>query len=121
MADDLARKQETWKEQVREDLKRIKHKERELENKYELLKRDMQALLDSKDKHVLELKKKNDALELELESFDERLRRMNSQVAGIDAKKRRLIETLRLALSLLEEIDKVDLDISDLTDRKKTG
>ncbi len=103
--DDLVKKREEWKERVREDLKRIKLKERELENKYELLKRDMQALLDSKDRHVLELKKKTDALELEQESLEDRLRNSNSVLGAVDAKKRRLIETLRLAITLLESID----------------
>ena len=110
--DELMQKREEWRDKVKEDLKRIKVKERELENKYELLKRDTQALLDSKDKHTLELKKKNDALELELESLEERLRKGNSILGAIDAKKRRLVETMRLAMNLLETIDK-DRDVED--------
>ncbi len=98
-------KKEDWKERVREDLKRIKLKERELENKYELLKRDTQTLLDSKDKHLLELKNKNDAFELEMEALEERLRASNTALSNIDAKKQRLVETMKLSISLLEEID----------------
>ncbi|MBY0369481.1 hypothetical protein K2X33_02270, partial [bacterium] len=82
---ELDRKREEWKDKVREDLKRIKLKERELENKYELLKRDTQALLDSKDKHVLELKRKNDALELEMESLEDRLRNATAAVSAVEA------------------------------------
>lgn len=102
---DLNLKKEEWKERVREDLKRIKLKEKELENKYELLKRDTQALLDSKDKHLLELKNKNDAFELELEALEERLRKSNTALNNIDAKKQRLVETMKLAITLLEDID----------------
>lgn len=102
---DLERKREEWKDKVREELKRIKLKERELENKYELLKRDTQALLDSKDKHVLELKKKNDALELEMETLEGRLRKSNTVLSAIDQKKKRLIETMKLAITLLEQLD----------------
>lgn len=102
---DLSLKKEEWKERIREDLKRIKLKERELENKYELLKRDTGTLLDSKDKHLLELKNKNDAFELEMEALEERLRKSNTALSNIDAKKQRLVETLKLAISLLEEID----------------
>jgi len=115
--EELHRKREEWKEKVKEDLKRIKLKERELENKYELLKRDMQALLESKDKHVLELKKKNDALELEMESLEDRLRRGNSVLGSIDSKKKRLVETMRLAITLLEDIDRSD-DIDGEKERK---
>ena len=117
--DDLMKQREEWREKVREDLKRIKLKERELENKYELLKRDTQALLDSKDKHVLELKKKNDALELELESLEDRLRRGNAVMGQIDSKKRRLVETMKLAISLLEEIDRAEVGAKD--DERKAG
>lgn len=101
---DLVRKKEEWKDKVKEDLKKIKLKERELENKYELLKRDMQALLDSKDKHVLDLKKKNDALDFELESLEDRLRQANNVMSGVESRKRRLVETLKLALTLLEDL-----------------
>ncbi len=107
-ADEFYKKREEWKEKVREELKRVKLKERELENRHELLKRDMQALLDSKDKHMLEVKKKNDALELELETLEDRLRTANVVMASIDSKKKRLVETMKLAISLLEEIDRVD-------------
>ena len=119
-ADDLVKRREEWREKLREDLKRIKLKERELENKYELLKRDTQALLDSKDKHVLELKKKNDALELELEGLEERLRRGNTVLGSIDSKKKRLVETMRLAISLLEEIDRTD-PLADDDEERKAG
>jgi DNA repair exonuclease SbcCD ATPase subunit len=102
---DLMEKREEWRQKVKEELKRIKLKERELENKYDLLKRDSQALLDSKDKHVLELKKKNDALELAQESLEDKLRQSNSILADIDSKKKRLVETLKLTLGLLEGID----------------
>ncbi len=119
--DSLSREQQEWKAKIREELKRIKLKERELENKYELLKRDAQALLDSKDKHVLEVKKKNDALELEMESLEERLRRGNTILNAIDSKKKRLVETMRLAISLLEAIDQLDAGSEAADDERKVG
>lgn len=117
--DDLMQKREEWRVKIKEDLKRIKLKERELENKYELLKRDMQALLDSKDKHVLELKKKGDALELEMESLEERLRAANNRLGAVGAKKKRLLDTMRLAQNLLESIDEDDYSaVSEDLDKK---
>ncbi len=106
---DLIRKREEFKEKVREDLKRIKLKERELENKYELLKNDTQTLLDAKDKQILDLRKKADALDLELETFDEQLRENSAILNEVSIKKRRLIETLKIAITLLEDIDKETL------------
>lgn len=115
---DLLRRREEFKNKVREDLKRIKLKERELENKYELLRNDTQTLLESKDKQILELKKKADALDLELEQFDDRLRESANVLNGVAAKKRRLIETLKLAISLLEDIDKENVSMVPDHERK---
>jgi hypothetical protein len=115
--EDLNRQKNIWKEKISEDLKKIKLKEKELENRYELLKKDTETLLDSKDNQVLELKKKSDALELELESLEDRLRSEHAILNSIEGKKRRLIETLKLAISLLEEIDSE----SDVSEERKTG
>jgi len=115
---ELLRKREEFKEKVREDLKRIKLKERELENKYELLRNDTQTLLDSKDRQILELKKKIDALDLELEQFDDRLRESANILNGVGSKKRRLIETLKIAISLLEDIDNENLSVLPESERK---
>lgn len=115
---ELVRKKEEFKEKIREDLKRIKLKERELENKYELLKNDTQTLLDAKDKQILELKKKTDALDLELEQFDDKLRENEMVLNEVSVKKRRLIETMKLAISLLEDIDKDNSNPDSIPERK---
>lgn len=114
--DDLIKRRDQWRERVKEELKRIKLKERELENRYELLKRDMQALLDSKDRHALELKKKNDALELEMESLEEKLLLSSRKLGSVESKKRRLIETMKLCLGLLETIDQDDASLPSSDD-----
>jgi len=117
----LFRQKEEWKEKIKDDLKKIKLKEREIETKHELLKRDMQALLDSKDKHLLELRKKCDALEFEQENLEDRLRKATFVLSSIDSKKKRLIETMRLAISLLEKVDSTDEYSSSSDDERKAG
>ena len=102
---ELNRQKTVWKEKISEDLKKIKLKEKELENRYELLKKDTETLLDSKDQQLLALRKKNDALELELEAFEARLLNEHAILNSVESKKRRLIETLKLAISLLESLD----------------
>ncbi len=114
---ELSRQKTVWKDKISDDLKKIKLKEKELENKYELLKKDTETLLDSKDQQILEFRKKNDALELELESLEERLLNEHAILNSIESKKRRLIETLKLAISLLEQIDTQN----DVNDARKTG
>lgn len=116
----LIRQKEDFKDKIREDLKRIKLKERELENKYDLLRNDTQTLLDAKDRQILEVKKKADALDLELEQYDERLRESSRILNEISVKKRRLIETLRLSIQLLEDIDQ-EAVVSDSEPDRKAG
>jgi len=115
---ELIRQKEDFKEKIREDLKRIKLKERELENKYDLLKNDTQTLLDSKDRQILEIKKKADALDLELEQYDDRIRESSRILNEVSVKKRRLIDTLKLAIQLLEDIDQAAFAPDSEPDRK---
>ena len=114
---ELNRQKAIWKEKITDDLKKIKLKEKEIENRYELLKKDTEILLDSKDNQMLEHQKKTDAQELELESLEERLRSGHAVINAIGSKKRRLIETLKLAISLLEQID----SDTDSNEQRKTG
>ncbi|MBI1860495.1 MAG: hypothetical protein HYR96_06220 [Deltaproteobacteria bacterium] len=104
--EDLERKKNEWKGAIAEDLRRIRLKEKEIETKHEMLKRDSQVLLDSKDRQLLDLKRKCDALELEMETMEERVRTLSTQLTNVDARKKRLLETLKLAMSLIEGIEK---------------
>lgn len=115
---ELIRQKEEFKEKIREDLKRIKLKEKELENKYDLLRNDTQTLLDAKDKQILEVKKKADSLDLELEQYDDRLRESSRLLNEVSVKKRRLIDTLKLAIQLLEDIDQEAIVSGSEPDRK---
>jgi len=51
-----------------------------------------------------------------MESLEDRLRNAAAAVSAVEAKKRRLIETLRLAISLLERMDQLPDE-----DAKKAG
>ena len=42
-------------------------------------------------------------------------------ISGVEAKKRRLVETFRLAISLLEEIDQVDGEENNRNSKRRTG
>lgn len=114
---DFNRQRDEWKKKVKEELNKIKLKEKEIENKYELLKSDSQALLDSKDKQILDLKKKIDAFELEQENLEERLRKSQSTQQVMISKKARLLETIRLVTQLLENLEDTQ-DPADFTGSK---
>ena len=106
---DLHEKRRHWQEKMQSDLKRLRLKEKELDNKYELLKRDAQTLIESKDAQVLELKKKNDALELEMEQMESRLVQAREVLQKAKELKTRILDGVKLVESSLEQM-KLDSD-----------
>jgi len=59
------------KERVRVDIRRIRVREKELESQLEILKKDSSALLLARDEKILELKRKIDLLEFNMELVQE--------------------------------------------------
>ena len=59
------------KERVRVDIRRIRVREKELENQLEILKKDSAALLIARDEKIVELKRKLDLLEFNMELIQE--------------------------------------------------
>lgn len=84
------------------DLKRIRVRERELENRLEILKLENQAILKNKDEVILDLKRKIDQLGFELEGHRGKGRELNRQVEDHKERVRRTVKALRLALTMLE-------------------
>ncbi len=87
------------------DLKRIRVRERELENRLEIAKLEHGALLKNKDEIILDLKRKTDQLNYELENFRHKTKDLNRTAEDGREKIRRTVKTLRLALSMLEGDD----------------
>ncbi len=81
------------KERVRVDVRRIRVREKELENQLEILKKDSTALLVARDEKILELKRKIDLLEFNMElvqeqhnkerNVSEQLRQKLKEAAGV--------------------------------------
>jgi len=84
------------------DFKKIRVRERELENRLELSKMEKVALLRVKDDALLELKAKVDQLGSELESYKQKCVDLNKQVDGQTEQLSRTVRALRLALTHLE-------------------
>lgn len=84
------------------DFKKIRVRERELENRLELSKMEKVALLRAKDDALLDLKAKVDQLGSELESYKHKCVDLNKQVDGQTEQLSRTVRALRLALTHLE-------------------
>ena len=101
---DLAQKKyEELKERIARDIKHIRVREKELEAKLEIVKRDSETLLASKDKKLLEFRRKMDALEYEIESFREKEKALRDKVHFWKDRMDRVARALKLGSSLLED------------------
>ncbi|PIS10429.1 MAG: hypothetical protein COT73_09315 [Bdellovibrio sp. CG10_big_fil_rev_8_21_14_0_10_47_8] len=84
------------------DLRKIRVREKELENRLELSKLEKAALLRSKDETILDLKRKTDSLTNEIETYQGRLIELNQEIESNQEQFRRTVRALRIALTNLE-------------------
>ena len=101
----LKQKIEELEMRLESDLKKIRVRERELENRLELTKMEEAALVRNKDDIILDLKRRIDQLSLETENYRNRSLDLHKKIDTDQEKLRRTVRALRLALSMLEDGD----------------
>jgi hypothetical protein len=87
---------------LKSDFKKIRVRERELENRLELVKAEKSALLRAKDENILDLKRKIDHLQSELDNYRVKVLELNKTIDVNQEQFKRTVRALRLALSNLE-------------------
>lgn len=97
---------------VNADIQRIRMRERELENRLEIVKMENSALLKNKNEIILDLKRTIDQLSMEIENFRNRGKELNKKLDSKQEMLRRTVKTLRIALTMLEG-DHSDLKKAD--------
>lgn len=107
---ELKYKTQEYENRLNSNLQKIRVRERELENRLELVKMESQAVNKSKDDIFIDLKRQIDQLNLELEKYRAKTQELNRQVGQQDELVRRTVKALRLALTMLEggPVDKKD-------------
>ena len=93
---------EELESRLKSDFKKIRVRERELENRLELVKAEKSALLRAKDENILELKRKIDHVESELDNYRRKVLELNKTIDTNQEQFKRTVRALRLALSNLE-------------------
>ncbi|MCB0368777.1 MAG: hypothetical protein KDD45_04835 [Bdellovibrionales bacterium] len=88
---------------VKNDFKKIRIRERELENRLELMKAEKQAIIKSKDDLLLELQRKNDVVKSELDTYRNKVQELNKTIESYQNQIKITVRTLRLALSHVED------------------
>jgi hypothetical protein len=101
----LEKKLEDFRDRVRNDLQKIRSRERELASRLEIQKRDAEALLSAKDERLLNQKRDIDRLEFEIDKLRERL--LDNVNSSEERRKRitRSLQSLKLAQSVLSGLD----------------
>lgn len=103
----LRRKNDELELRISTNIQKIRVRERELENRLELIKMETQALIRSKDEMILELKRQIDQISIELNNYRQKNQELNRQTNDKQEMLRRTVKALRLALSMLEGEDEV--------------
>lgn len=84
------------------DMKKIRIRERELENRLELVRAEKNALVRSKDEQILEARRKIDQLQLEVDSYRQKCVELNRALETNQDSFKRTTRALRLAMANLE-------------------
>lgn len=87
---------------ISSNIQKIRVRERELENRLELVRMESAALIRSKDELILDLKRQIDQLNIELNNYRNKNQELNRQTNDKQEMLRRTVKALRLALSMLE-------------------
>lgn len=85
------------------DVKKVQLREKELEQKLELLKSDAESQIRHRDLKILELKRKIDAMEFDMESISQQEKRSVESRFELEDKLEKAIKTLRGAITVLED------------------
>ena len=115
MAEEKARQSELKKEKleqkVRIDFNQVKQREKELESKLELLSMDVDSQVHSRDQKILELRRKIDALEFNMENASIKEQKSLEDKRRLEDRLNKIMKTLRHSIKNLEDdITEVDQD-----------
>lgn len=90
---------------VTADVRKIRVRERELENRLELARLEKTALVRAKDETLLDLKRNLDLVNSELESYKQKAAELQAKIDDQQEQLGRTVRALRLALTNLESSD----------------
>jgi hypothetical protein len=94
---------------VKIDFKQLRGREAELEHQLELLKSDTQMQLKNRDSKILELKRKIDALEFDIDNLSENDISQKEEHFALEDKIDKAMSSLKMALGVLQD-DETDMD-----------
>jgi CheY-like chemotaxis protein len=98
---------ERLKERVRTDIRKIRVREKELENKLEIVRKDSEALITSREAKIMELKRKIDLLEFNIDLLQDQNAREKENSAQLRERLAKAAQVVRVAGGLLDSQGRV--------------
>jgi hypothetical protein len=92
-------------QKVKQEIKKVSSRERELEQRLELLKVDAETQIRHRDMKILELKRKIDTMEFDIDTLTANEQRNIGDKGELEDKLDKAIKTLRAAIGILETDD----------------
>jgi hypothetical protein len=99
---------------VRKDIRKIRENERDLEARLELTRKDSATLLSARDEKVLELQRKIDALEFDLDQVQDGRVQAQMEAERYLAKLSRVSRALQVANSMIEDDRAGEAELEEL-------
>jgi DNA-binding response OmpR family regulator len=93
---------ERLKERVRTDIRKIRVREKELENKLEIVRKDSEALITARESKIMELKRKIDLLEFNIDLLQDQNAREKENSAQLKERLAKAAQVVRVAGGLLD-------------------
>ncbi|MCX7978655.1 MAG: hypothetical protein N2578_06585, partial [Bdellovibrionaceae bacterium] len=99
-------KVEELETRIKNDFRKVRVREKELENRLDLLRSEKGTLLRAKDEQILDLKRKIDQHQTEIENYRLKLQELNRSIESYQEHFKKTVRALRLALSNLEAAER---------------
>lgn len=108
-------KREKLEQRIRIDFSQVKQREKELETKLEMLSIDVDSQVNSRDQKILELRRKIDSLEFNMENVSIREQKSLDDKRKLEDKLNKMMKTLRHSIKNLED------DVDQSQDEAQNG
>lgn len=114
----LEKMKEKLEQKARIDIGQIRQREKELESKLELLTMDVDSQVHSRDQKILELRRKIDSLEFNMENATIREQKSNEDKKKLEDKLNKMMKTLRNSIKNLEDDIEENVEMSVRPEKK---
>jgi hypothetical protein len=111
---DSGEKYESLRARVRKDIRKIRENERDLEARLELMRKDSETLLRARDQKVLDLQRKIDAIEFDLDQVQDSRVQAQIEAERYLAKLSRVSRALQIATHMIEDDRSSDTELEEL-------